>query len=429
MVPKSLITVWIAILALHTPSAMAQENPPDSPPPVSEGQETGPAPSTAPEANAPTPKKDEPSTDRGLTDLLEEDVPTSSVGSFGYRLRRYGVDPYIHGVLASKIIQLIDRPGDAPTQVGSQLFDAHLYVGADILDVVVPEIFIELEPLQFFGSSFQWLNVRYAQIDFRLMGNHLVMRSGIFLIPFGTYNTYSYPHFITKLPERPGFFREIVPSPWNEVGLQFLGEWEYAPGLSLRYAAYFTNGRAQPDFNIPGNPADDGIDEGGSLFGFTPSYLDDRNNEKSFGARISADIIKGLSVGLSGYTGAYTVNGARQLTMVGIDTTFQRDALTVEAEAAFVHQQITDGALKKWGYAIIASYRVHPMVEPLLAIDDIRLNGPRNNDTRTYSAGFSLYPFPDKVPTAVGRAVYGAWTRRGDGGTEHRATLEVAVGF
>lgn len=426
---KSLIAVWIPVLALHAPSAMAQESSPGLPPPASEGQEAGAAPSAEPEASAPPQKNDEPSSDSSLMDLLEEDVPTSSVGSFGYRLRRYGVDPYIHGVLASKLIQWTNPAGDAPSLYGAQLLDAHLYVGADILDVVVPEIFIEIEPLQFFGSSFQWLNVRYAQIDFRLMGHHLVLRSGIFLIPFGTYNTYSYPHFITRLPDRPAFFREIIPSPWHEVGFQLLGEWEYAPGRSLRYAAYFTNGRTQPDFNIPGNPADDGVDEGGSLAFFSPSFVEDRNNEKSVGARISADIIKGLSVGLSGYTGAYTANGARQLTMVGIDTNFQRDALTVEAEAAFIHQQITDGALKKWGYAIVASYRVHRMFEPLLAIDDIRLNGAPNNDLRTYSAGFSLYPFPDKVPTAVGRAVYGATTHRGDAGTDHRLTLEVAVGF
>jgi hypothetical protein len=114
--------------------------------------------------------------------------------------------------------------------------------------------------------------------------------------------------------------------------------------------------------------------------------------------------------------------------MVGIDANFERDGFTLEAEAAYLHQEITGGALKKWGYAVVAAYRVNPMFEPLLAIDDVRLNGVPANDRRTYSAGFSFYPFPDKVPTAVARAVYGATAHRRDG-TDHRLTLEVAVGF
>ena len=66
--------------------------------------------------------------------------------------------------------------------------------------------------------------------------------------------------------------------------------------------------------------------------------------------------------------------------MVGIDANFERDGFTVEAEAAYLHQEITGGALKKWGYAVVAAYRVNPMFEPLLAIDDIRLNGVPAND-------------------------------------------------
>ncbi|WP_224373007.1 hypothetical protein [Hyalangium versicolor] len=407
--------MWI--LALPALPAMAQQPAEDAP------TQSSPAAEEAP------PSKDGPTTTGSLEDFLQEEVPPASVGSFGYRLRRYGITPYIHGVLASNLLQFNKLAGDAPARYGSELLDAHLYIGADILDVVVPEVFLELEPLQFFGSAFQWLNVRYAQIDFRLLREHLVMRTGIFLIPFGTYNTYSYPHFITRLPDRPGFFQELIPSPWHEVGVQFFGEWEYAPGRVLSYAFYVTNGRVQPDFNDPSNPNDDGIDEGGSLAFFGPTFVEDTNNAKSVGARVAVEVIKGLSIGASAYTGAYTVNGARQLSELGVDTSFQRGPLSVDVEAAYAHQQITDGALDKWGYAAVVAYRAHSMLEPLVAVDEVRLDGQPQNDRRTWSVGCGFFPFPDKVPTAVGRAVYGATVHRGEGGTDHRLTVEVAVGF
>jgi hypothetical protein len=409
------VGLWmIPMLALQAAPAIAQESQPDSQEqPSPAAQQSNPSPPTTPAPEA----QEEPSTPGDLEELLREEVPAASVGSFGYRLRRYGITPYIHGVLTADLWRWRKQASDSPEYNGFDLRDAHLYFGADILDLVVPELFMEFEPSDP-GAQGGGLFLRYAQIDFRLRRELLVMRSGLFLVPFGNYNMEAIPRFITKLPDRPEFFLQIIPTSWQEVGVQLFGKWEWAPGLSMSYAVYVTNGSEQPDGA-----------EGGSLEELENVFEEGHNSDKSIGARFRAELIAGLSVGLSGYTGAYTEDGNRRLSMAGLDLSFYRGPFSLDAEAAFAHQEVTGGALRKWGYAAVAAYRVHPMIEPVLAIDEIHLDGAPEENLRTFWGGLNVYPLPDQVPTAVFKGAYSASVPGGGEAARHKLSVQLAVGF
>lgn len=423
---QGLLTLWM-LLALP---ATAQESPESPEPPAAVAPPEAPEPPEPPEA-PPAPEK------ASLEDLLQEEVTSASVGSFGYRLRRYGITPYVHGVITADLWQWERRHGNVPHHNTFELRDANLYFGADILDLIVPEVFLELEPT---FNSFEFntgLRLRYAQLDLRLHKELLVLRAGLFLIPFGTYNTTTFPAFISKLPERPTLFREIIPSPWQELGVQLTGTWEWAPGRAFNYALFVTNGMEQFDVNNPLDPSDDGPDEGGSIAFFTPSYVDIRNTSKSFGARLSAQLAEGLTVGASGYTGAYTRDGGRRLNIFGLDANFIRGPLSLELEAAFAHQAITGGALEKWGYSAIGAYRLHTQAEAVLAVDEAEvgeLPPPFDGQSfsvsgRSYWGGLLYFPFPNQIPTALTKAIYRVTVPDGARPAQHVFILQLAVGF
>lgn len=403
---RSWLGLWmIAALLLPVAPARAQEPPP--------GTKEQPASSTE--------EGSQPSPTGSLEDLLQEEVSTASVGSFGYRLRRYGIHPYIHGALAADLWKWRQEEEGAPIYQGFDLRDAHLYFGADILDLIIPELFLELESNEPDVSA---LFVRYAQLDVRLLKDLFVMRAGLFLVPFGTYNTQSFPRFITKLPDRPYYFAQITPVAWREVGVQFFGKREWKPGLSLSYAVYLTNGMQQPD---PDGP-DHGVAEGGSLESLESVFEEVSNSSKSVGARVQMEALPGLAIGLSGYTGPYTSNGKRQLSMAGMDLHFQRGKLSLEMETAIARQEVTGGALTKWGYYALAAYRLHPMVEPVLAIDEFHLDGAPDDDARTLWAAANVFPFPDQIPTAQLKISYSN-TFYSSGASLGRFSLQFVVGF
>ena len=124
-----------------------------------------------------------------LEELLATPIRTGEAGSFGYSLEAMGIKPYLHGYATIDWAQRFQDGPDLNT------FDAHyfnVFVGANIQDVVTPEIQIETEH----GFEFA---VRFAQVDVKV-NDYLSVRAGLFLVPFGVYNEYLYPEYISKLP-------------------------------------------------------------------------------------------------------------------------------------------------------------------------------------------------------------------------------------
>lgn len=65
--------------------------------------------------------------------------------------------------------------------------------------------------------------IEQAFIDYRLAGDALTLRAGMFLVPMGIVNIWHEPPMFNGV-ERPRTENVIIPTTWREAGLAFLGE-------------------------------------------------------------------------------------------------------------------------------------------------------------------------------------------------------------
>jgi hypothetical protein len=136
----------------------------------------------------------------------------------------------------------------------------------------------------------------------------VMVRAGLFLVPFGTWNRASRPHE-TILIRAPLNLEHLYPPYWRELGLLVEGE----VGV-LSYAAYIGNGLAETD--EPGS---------GQQFA-------DNNTDKAKGGRIGLIIGDGIRTGVSYYTGKYDDLNMRDLTLEGADLSWVTEQWEIHGE-------------------------------------------------------------------------------------------------
>lgn len=152
------------------------------------------------------------------------------------------------------------------------------------------------------------VKVEQAYIDY-LVNEHINMRAGAILSPFGRYNLY-HDSDLQNLTDRPIVARDVIPTTWTEAGYGFFGSFNPVFGsfedLELNYEAYVVNG----------------LDTGFSDTGFggaRSSLKTDNNDNKAVVGRLVASPALGQEVGVSGYWGEYNGNGDA-ISGVGADT-------------------------------------------------------------------------------------------------------------
>ena len=348
-----------------------------------------------------------------LAELLDREAPSSEAGSFGYLLDSYGVEPYLHGYVT---FEYLAQEGRVNT------FDLHyfnVFVGANIRDLVVPEIQLEHEH----GEEFE---IRFGQVDLRF-DEALIVRAGLFLVPFGRYNEYKYPEFLSKVPRSSTTLthREIIPVAWNDVGVQLRGKWEWAADRNVNWAVYVANGLEQAD----ADPDDGVVDDGGAIRSMRKNFRDRNSSDKAFGGRIGLVPMVGVELGLSAYTGAYTVDGEQRLSMLGVDAGYVGHGFTVEFEGVIADQEVSAGDLEKTGFRILAAYQVLPWLEPVVAYDQIQLDGAPEGDRSFILGGVNLLPFHEEVPQLIVRAFYGLQRDDGADPDDDVFLAQLALGF
>jgi hypothetical protein len=134
------------------------------------------------------------------------------------------------------------------------------------------------------------------------------VRAGLFLVPFGSWNTASRPHE-TLLVRTPLNLEDLYPSSWRDLGLVVEGR--VGP---LTYAAYLGNGLAEGE-------------AGPALQQFS-----DNNTDKSKGGRLGLMAGSAIQAGLSYYTGKYDDQDMRDLILEGADLAWVTPEWELHAE-------------------------------------------------------------------------------------------------
>lgn len=377
-----------------------------------------PAAAAAPAAPAASPPPAAPEIGSlPIAQLLDLEPNWTGLGSFKFRLPKYGIAAYTHGITELLFAAQsqedparlhLDLPGTPTSFAGN--FD--LFVGAELRSV----LFTELELI--LTSDGGRVDVNFAQIDLRVFRDFLIVRGGKFLVPIGGLNLYPDPFFVFKLPELPQFYNHIIPSRWGELGVQLYGRYSWGESRALSYAFYVSNGLEQKDSMA-----------GGDIGLMKDNLRDSYDADKAFGGQIQVEPIRGFSFGISGYSGIYTQTNHLRLSMADFHIGFQHKNLNIRGEVATAFQEIENGMLNKLGVYGLISYRVIRYIEPAVMIDWLGQGGDPVADRLTGTVGIQYYPYPQKVPSGALRLGYGFswdgnWSFAG-----HRFSALLVVGF
>ena len=164
-----------------------------------------------------------------------------------------------------------------------------------------------------FAVELRSLNVDTFDLDQAWVGflpsQAFSARVGLFLVPFGAWNTASRPHE-TLLVRTPLNLEVLYPSSWRDLGLLVQGR----IGV-LSYAAYVGNGLAE-----------------GAETAAVVQQFHDNNTDKAKGGRLGLVLGQGVAAGVSYYTGKYDDLNTRDLTLEGADLSWVTDQWEVHGE-------------------------------------------------------------------------------------------------
>jgi len=317
--------------------------------------------------------------DEELAAILRRDIRGGQTGSYARRLEELGVQVGVHGYTSLEL-----KPNGNTTTF--DLHHATAMIRANLLDAASVELALEWEHL---GRGQGDFYLPHAFIDMKA-SDLLVIRGGFFEAPVGAFNEYLYPDFlrVTGLP--PLFSRSVVPGLWSEVGLQARGRLAVSTLANVTYAAFVSNGLKQRD----PNPTDGMLQEGGDIREMRFNDREDMAGNKAVGGRLGLEVGE-FDVGVSGYTGRYTIEAPRQLSIVDADMSFRSQWLTIRTEGAIALQEITTRTLRKQGLYVLVAARAHPYLEPYAQYDYVDL-GPW---AQRGLLGFAFYPFPHERAT------------------------------
>jgi len=199
---------------------------------------------------------------------------------------------------------------------------------------------------------------------------------GKFIVPFGRFNKDLHPTPMNKVIGRPHGFKDILPQTYNDVGVWVSG------GTALN-----EDGRFVFDvFAINGLLGEDG----GGIRGLRDNDREKadfgRDNNKALGGRVGLEFpYMGFDIGASVYRGKYAetdTGDGLNLTMLGVDGSYQRDGFVLRGEVVRAKQDASAGDLTKTGGYVQASYMATPVVEPAVRYSTRSMPGESSDQSR-----------------------------------------------
>ena len=347
-----------------------------------------------------------------IDELLNSDIASGKTGSFGARLNELGVSTYLHGYAVI----------DAKAELNPATFDMHyfnLFIGANIKDLLIAEIQLEKEH----GGDDQ--QIRFGQLD--IVASPLsIFRVGKFLVPMGSFNTYLYPEYINKMPDRPFAMQEVIPVSWGDVGVQVFGRYDFGIDQNINYAAYVINGLHDAT-TTTGSDSDDAKLSAGSLRKMRNNHID-KNLDKGFGGRVGARLLPGLDIGASGYTGATSNDGKLRTSIFDFDLNYEVGNFEFKGEYAMALQGTGAGNITKQGFYLQGAYKVFNWLEPVLRYDMINYSNSTADNKQRVSLGVNFYPFADVWSLFMLKTAY-SYTVQENNQTPHSLIAQAAMGF
>ena len=259
-------------------------------------------------------------------------------------------------------------PTDRVTSVEPKLVlryepaDEHVFLAEVELDGLEEEL--ELEQL-----SYQYEPAHETEVGV-----------GIQYIPFGIERFYNSPAR-NPLVDRPSPYRHILPGTYSDLGVFLSTEREWTDDWSLRIEAALTRSLEGPTRDDRPHPFD-AIDQ------IQPS------------GRIGISTPYGVSAGVSGLLARYEdgAGGHEELTLTGVDLTFEHGETIVRAEAIFGEVGRADslgGDYDRYGWYVEAYHRFPRLlpwgqaIETVVRYDDVDMNDSVRDfsDVRRYSFG------------------------------------------
>jgi hypothetical protein len=316
-----------------------------------------------------------------LEEFLRRDIRGGQTGSYALRLEELGVEVGVHGYLSLEFKEASDD--------SSAGFDMHHVVAmirAAFQHAVSLEFALEYEHL-FRAQGDFYLPHAFMDVKF---AEQLILRAGWFEVPVGAFNEYLYPDFLRITGTGPLFTRYVIPGLWSEVGVQLRGRFALTGITNLTYAVFVVNGLEQPDENR----MDGRVAEGGEIRTMRYNINDQYNGDKAFGGRLGLEIDE-FDIGVSGYSGRYTIERNRRLSIGDVDLSYRDQYLTIRSEAALAWEQTTDEVLHKFGMYFLVAGRPIPWIEPYAQYDFADNNGVEHR----VLGGVALYPFPEQRST------------------------------
>lgn len=341
---------------------------------------------------------------------VDEDDKKTATGGFGADLAKNLSFVNFNGYITNEFF--------SGTNGGNSTFDNH-YFNIFISSQLTDKIFIEGQLEYEHGG--QDIDVRYAYADYKL-SEAFVIRSGKFLVPAGQFNEYLYPEYLNKTVSRAYVNREISPSAWGEVGVQFRGRFDSGGSAVPFYSVYVVNGL--------NGESGDGIR---SLRG---NMRDSRggNENKAFGGAFGVDIGKDITIAANYYSGKYSSDNELNLAIMGASFYMNKEKFSIWSEMHLAKQEayidatdVTQGTsdLDKNGFYIQGGYMITEKLEPIVRYDAIKLDGSPDDDRSRITLGANYY----LAKTAVVKVNYELVSDDGADPDDNLFGVQLSIGF
>ena len=323
-------------------------------------------------------EKEDKTFDLSLEELMEISISRGKTGSFLSQLAQdnNSEDPIVIRGWMNTSVQIDEDEGEL--ELGFRDYELHLGFASRINEKMTSELL-----LRWNGQNSE-LRVISGFLDYQI-SDLLILRAGIFPVPFGEFNEYLYPSYINKTTLPPNT-AEIAVSPWSQPGFQIRGTASLGQYGQIKpfYSLYLISGLSGESGEHIHDMVVRSMEFGGGI------------NTIAAGYKLGVSYGK-LTLGTAYYHGRYNEHGLHKdehahgdeieeevvdfsLDIAGISIALEHKTLKLYTEGYMAFQQVFKdslnniGTVNKLGAYSQLSYKINSF-EPVVRLDYSKSEG------------------------------------------------------